>query len=42
MKQTIVKGSIALVTLHIGSNYDSFIAINLWREIADQADRLCK
>ena len=42
MKRTIVKGSIPLATLHIGSNYDSFIAVNLWREIADQADRLCK
>ena len=42
MKRTIVKGDIPLVTLYIGCDYDSFIAVNLWRETSDQADKLCK
>lgn len=42
MKRTIVKGNIPLTTLNIGCNYDSFVAVNLWRETADQGDVLCK
>lgn len=42
MKRTIVKGNIPLTTLNIGCDYDSFVAVNLWRETADQGDVLCK
>ena len=42
MKRTMVKGNIPLTTLNIGSNYNSFVAVNLWRETADQGELLCK
>ena len=29
MKRTMVKGNIPLTTLNIGSNYNSFVAVNL-------------
>ena len=40
--KSTLKNNQAKVTLEISSNYNSYVLVQIWREITAQTEKLCK